>query len=80
MQFQQTLKKEYTFEGKGLHTGKVAKMTVAPAPVNTGIVFVRTDISSEAVVEAVAENVSSTARGICVDHRTYNVCTYRSRY
>ena len=75
MQFQQTLKKEYTFEGKGLHTGKVAKMTVAPAPVNTGIVFVRTDISSEAVVEAVAENVSSTARSTTISKGEASVST-----
>ena len=26
MQLQQTLRKNYSFEGKGLHTGKVAKM------------------------------------------------------
>ena len=75
MQFQQTLKKEYTFEGKGLHTGKVAKMTVAPAPVNTGIVFVRTDISSEAVVEAVAENVYNTARSTTISKGEASVST-----
>ena len=75
MQFQQTLKKEYTFEGKGLHTGKVAKMTVAPAPANTGIVFVRTDISSEAVVEAVAENVSTTARSTTISKGEASVST-----
>ena len=75
MQFQQTLKKEYTFEGKGLHTGKVAKMTVAPAPVNTGIVFVRTDISSEAAVEAVAENVSNTARSTTISKGEASVST-----
>ena len=75
MQFQQTLRKEYTFEGKGLHTGKVAKMTVAPAPVNTGIVFIRTDISSEAAVEAVAENVSNTARSTTISKGEASVAT-----
>ncbi len=59
---QQTLKKCYSFEGKGLHTGKYASMTVKPAPVNTGIVFKRTDIGRHALVHAVVENVSDTSR------------------
>ena len=74
MQFQQTLKKEYTFEGKGLHTGKVAKMTVGPAPVNTGIVFRRTDLGG-ALVEALAENVSSTARSTTISKGVASVST-----
>lgn len=74
MQFQQTLKKEYTFEGKGLHTGKVAKMTVGPAPVNTGIVFRRTDLGG-ALVEALAENVSSTARSTTISKGEASVST-----
>ena len=75
MQFQQTLKKKYTFEGKGLHTGKVAKMTVAPAPVNTGIVFIRTDIGEDALVEALAENVSTTARSTTISNGEASVST-----
>ena len=75
MQFQQTLKKEYIFEGKGLHTGKVARMTVAPAPVNTGVVFIRTDIGADAMVEAVAENVSNTARSTTISKGDASVST-----
>ena len=59
---QQTLTKCYSFEGKGLHSGKYATMTIKPAPVNTGIVFKRTDIGRHAIVKAVAENVSNTER------------------
>lgn len=66
MQFQQTLKKTYSFEGKGLHTGKYAKMNVCPAAEDTGIVFVRTDIGPDAKVEALAENVSCTARSTTI--------------
>ena len=66
MQFQQTLRKSYSFEGKGLHTGKVAKMTVSPAPAGTGIVFKRVDLGPDAIVEALAENVSSTARSTTI--------------
>ena len=62
MQLQQTLKKSYSFEGKGLHTGKMAKMTLNPAPADTGIRFRRIDIGEDAFIDALADNVSSTAR------------------
>ena len=66
MQFQQTLKKSYSFEGKGLHTGRVAKMTIKPAPADTGILFRRTDLGEDATVAALAENVSNTARSTTI--------------
>ena len=75
MQLQQTLKKNYSFEGKGLHTGRVAKMTVCPAPADFGIRFVRTDISPDAVVEALAENVSNTARSTTISKGEASVST-----
>ena len=37
---QQTLARACSFEGKGLHTGKIAHMTVHPGPIDSGIVFV----------------------------------------
>ena len=75
MQLQQTLKKDYSFEGKGLHTGRVAKMTVCPAPADSGIRFVRTDIGENAVVEALAENVSNTARSTTISKGDASVST-----
>lgn len=75
MQFQQTLGKSYSFEGKGLHTGKVAKMTVGPAPADTGIVFRRVDLGQDALVEALAENVSSTARSTTIAKGAASVST-----
>ena len=75
MQLQQTLRKRYTFEGKGLHTGKIARMTVCPAPVDTGIRFVRVDLGSDAVVDALAENVSNTARSTTISKGETSVST-----
>lgn len=66
MQLQQTLKKSYSFEGKGLHTGRVAKMVISPAPADTGIRFRRTDIGEDAYVPALAENVTNTARSTTI--------------
>lgn len=59
---QRTLSKNYHFEGKGLHTGASVRMDVGPAPAGTGIRFIRTDISPDAVVDALASNVCSTSR------------------
>ncbi|MBQ2965809.1 MAG: UDP-3-O-[Bacteroidales bacterium] len=75
MQFQQTLRKNYSFEGKGLHTGKVARMTICPAPADTGIIFRRTDIGEDAIVEALAENVSNTARSTTISKGEASVAT-----
>ena len=75
MQLQQTVKKNYTFEGKGLHTGKIARMTVCPAPEDTGIVFRRTDLGEDALVPALAENVSNTARSTTISSGNASVST-----
>ncbi|MBE6235738.1 MAG: hypothetical protein E7112_05850 [Bacteroidales bacterium] len=75
MQLQQTLKKSYSFEGKGLHTGRIAKMTIKPAAADTGIVFRRIDINEDARVEALAENVSSTARSTTISCGDASVST-----
>ena len=75
MQFQQTLRKNYSFEGKGLHTGKVAKMVVMPAPVNTGLIFRRVDLDGCPEVEALAENVSNTARSTTIAKGEASVST-----
>ena len=66
---QRTLKKSYSFKGKGLHTGKPVNMTVRPAPENTGIVFIRTDIPGRPEIKALAHNVSKTDRSttLCQD-------------
>ena len=75
MQLQQTVKKNYTFEGKGLHTGKIARMTVCPAPEDTGIVFRRTDLGEDVQVPALAENVSNTASSTTISSGNASVST-----
>jgi UDP-3-O-[3-hydroxymyristoyl] N-acetylglucosamine deacetylase/3-hydroxyacyl-[acyl-carrier-protein] dehydratase len=75
MQLQQTVKKSYSFEGKGLHTGRVAKMTINPAPADTGIVFRRTDLGEGCEVAALAENVSTTARSTTISSDVASVST-----
>ncbi|RMH64164.1 MAG: bifunctional UDP-3-O-[3-hydroxymyristoyl] N-acetylglucosamine deacetylase/3-hydroxyacyl-ACP dehydratase [Calditrichaeota bacterium] len=54
---QQTIKKEVTFEGRGLHTGNKTTITFKPAPVNYGRKFVRVDVENAPEIEAVVDNV-----------------------
>ncbi len=72
---QNTLRKSYSFEGKGLHTGRMAKVTLNPAPADSGIVFRRIDISQDAIVEALACNVSNTARSTTISKGDLSVIT-----
>lgn len=62
MQLQQTIKKTYEFEGKGLHTGCYTHLALKSAPVNTGIVFRRVDLPGCPEMPALAEYVSNTSR------------------
>ncbi len=42
--YQRTIAGEVEFSGVGLHTGKKVSVRLVPAPVDTGIVFIRTDL------------------------------------
>lgn len=50
-------------------------MILKPAPVDTGIRFLRSDIGPEAIVSAVADNVSSTARSTTITKDEVSVVT-----
>ena len=75
MDRQKTLNNSYTFEGKGLHTGAHVKMTISPAEENTGIVFHRTDLGEDAVIPAIADYVSNTARGTTLEKGDIRIST-----
>jgi len=50
---QKTIAKEASISGVGLHTGKNVKMVFRPAPINTGVRFLRVDLGEP--VEIVAD-------------------------
>ncbi len=60
---QKTIQKEITLEGVGLHTGQIVKMTFKPAPENSGLTFVRSDLEGSPHIEALAKYVIATERG-----------------
>ncbi|HEV2149176.1 MAG TPA: bifunctional UDP-3-O-[3-hydroxymyristoyl] N-acetylglucosamine deacetylase/3-hydroxyacyl-ACP dehydratase [Longimicrobiaceae bacterium] len=53
-------------EGTGLHTGVRARLRLLPAPVNTGIVFRRTDLPGSPEVPALVGNVVDTDHGTTI--------------
>lgn len=57
---QRTLKNIIRATGVGLHSGEKVYLTLKPAPVNTGIVFCRTDLNPVVQIPARAENVGET--------------------
>jgi len=72
---QKTLASEYVLNGVGLHTGREVTMKLKPAPVNTGFVFVRTDLEGSPVVEADANYVTSTERGTTIEKKGVKIHT-----
>jgi UDP-3-O-[3-hydroxymyristoyl] N-acetylglucosamine deacetylase / 3-hydroxyacyl-[acyl-carrier-protein] dehydratase len=72
---QRTLKQAIAVSGVGLHTGNKVELTFKPAAENTGIVFLRTDLGPEAVVEADALNVADTSRGTTLEKNGARIAT-----
>ena len=57
---QRTLRNTIRATGVGLHSGEKVFLTLRPAPVDTGIVFRRTDLDPPVEIPARAENVGDT--------------------
>lgn len=70
---QNTIKRAYEFEGRGLHTGKYTHMTIKPAPEGTGIMFRRTDAGVD--IPAIASNISRTDRSTTISKDGVNAVT-----
>jgi len=63
---QRTLKSLISASGVGLHTGQKVRMTLRPAPADTGIVFRRIDLASPVDLPARAEHVGDTRMASCL--------------
>lgn len=75
MQKQTTLAAEASCTGIGLHAGREVRMKLKPAPENTGIVFVRTDLPDRPRIHATASNVTSTLRATTLEEQGVRVFT-----
>jgi UDP-3-O-[3-hydroxymyristoyl] N-acetylglucosamine deacetylase len=72
---QRTVAEDISCTGIGLHTGKKVKLTVKPAPPNSGICFERIDISPDCSVKASFDNVIETNMATTIGFNGYSVST-----
>src|SRR2546423_3014744 len=63
---QRTLKALVSAAGVGLHTGQKVRMTLRPAPADSGIVFRRVDLAAPVDIPARAELVGETRLSSCL--------------
>ena len=72
---QTTLAAEASYTGIGLHSGCEVHMVLKPAPADTGLVFVRTDLEGQPQIHATASNVTSTMRATTLEENGCKVFT-----
>ncbi|QNI02662.1 UDP-3-O-acyl-N-acetylglucosamine deacetylase [Halomonas sp. SH5A2] len=72
---QRTLQNIIRATGVGLHSGKKVHLALRPAPANTGIVFVRTDLEPMVHVPARAELVEDTKLCTALSYQGVKVAT-----
>lgn len=72
---QHTIGQTVSYRGNGLHSGQPVKMTLRPAAVGTGIVFVRSDLAGQPQIHARPELVSSTVKATTIAENGAEVFT-----
>jgi UDP-3-O-[3-hydroxymyristoyl] N-acetylglucosamine deacetylase/3-hydroxyacyl-[acyl-carrier-protein] dehydratase len=75
MKLQKTIKDECRIAGKGLFSGEEAKVTFQPAPMDTGIVFTRTDVNEPVRIRAIVPNLVERSRRTTLQKGTVSVET-----
>lgn len=64
--FQKTINKKVSCNGVGLHSGREVKMSLLPAPENSGIIFRRIDVANNNEILANYKNVVATNLGTTI--------------
>lgn len=72
---QKTLASAISLQGKGLHSGRLVDIKIAPSEPNTGVRFKRTDLDNQPIIHALASNVVNTARGTTLEENGAQVMT-----
>ena len=72
---QTTLADSVSYSGIGLHAAQEVHMVMRPAPADTGIVFIRTDLPGQPSVRAHLSNVTNTMRATTLEDGKAKVFT-----
>jgi UDP-3-O-[3-hydroxymyristoyl] N-acetylglucosamine deacetylase len=75
MFLQRTIRKRVKVEGIGLHTGRPASLVFRPAPPDTGIFIVRTDLPGSPSIPVQAEHVRATQMATTIGDSVFSVST-----
>lgn len=75
MFLQKTIRKKAIVSGIGVHSGKECTLTFLPAPVNTGIYFVRKDLPGTPHLAVQAQNVQATLNATTLGGEQFSVAT-----
>ena len=75
MQRQRTLKNNVSCVGVGLHSGKEVRLELKSADVDSGIIFMRTDLKDRPKIHATAANVTATLRATTLEEDGAKVFT-----
>ena len=72
---QRTLRSKTSCVGVGLHSGKKVRLELKPAEVDSGIIFMRTDLPDRPQIYATADNVTATLRATTLEENGAKIFT-----
>lgn len=75
MFLQKTIRKKTVVHGVGIHSGNPCSLTFRPAPVDTGVYFVRTDLPGFPSLKVSAKNVEATSYQTTIGGPAFSVAT-----
>ena len=72
---QRTLRSKVSCFGVGLHSGREVRLELKPAEVDSGIIFLRTDLPTRPKIHATAANVTATLRATTLEENGAKIFT-----
>ncbi len=75
MFLQKTIRKKVVVQGIGIHSGDPCNLTFRPAPSDTGVYFIRTDLPGKPSLKVAAKNVLATAHQTTIGGADFSVAT-----
>jgi UDP-3-O-[3-hydroxymyristoyl] N-acetylglucosamine deacetylase len=75
MFLQKTIRKKTLVRGIGIHSGDACTLTFRPAPADTGVYFVRTDLPGSPSIKVSALNVQATSHATTIGGADFSVAT-----
>jgi UDP-3-O-[3-hydroxymyristoyl] N-acetylglucosamine deacetylase len=75
MFLQKTIRTKAIVEGVGIHSGDQCSLTFKPAPIDTGVHFVRADLPGKPSLKVSSENVQATSYQTSIGNSLFTVAT-----